>query len=79
VTDDASGVTELFVLSAQVMSDYAKVSGLMDDDCESEARQTRAGAIDVHDRLLPHPPRGITIRDSASLGLLSRWTPPGST
>ena len=36
VTDDASGVTELVVLSPQVMADYAKASGPMDGDCETE-------------------------------------------
>ena len=36
VTDDPSGVTELVVLSPQVMADYAKVSGPMDGDCETE-------------------------------------------
>lgn len=36
VTDEASGVTELVVLSPQVMADYAKTSGPMEGDCETQ-------------------------------------------
>lgn len=36
VADEASGVTELVVLPPQVMADYARASGPMDGDCETE-------------------------------------------
>ena len=36
VTDEASGVTELVVLSPQVMADYAKASGPTDGECDTE-------------------------------------------
>jgi hypothetical protein len=36
VADPDSGVTELLVLSPQVMADYAAASGPMDEGCEAE-------------------------------------------
>ena len=36
VADEASGVTELVVLSPQVMADYATASGPMEGDCDAE-------------------------------------------